>query len=86
MDSAAALAVIQDLARRRRVLFTSHAAERMDQRRVSRRDVFHAIAVADRCAWDGRNASWTIRSEDVDGDELGVAVVVDSLLVIKTVY
>ncbi|MBN8610541.1 MAG: DUF4258 domain-containing protein [Deltaproteobacteria bacterium] len=68
------------------MLFTSHAIERMGERRVSRRDVFHAIAVATSCRWDRANASWTIRSEDVDGDELGVAVVIDGLLVIKTVY
>ena len=86
MTSASALAKIKDLAAKRRVLFTVHAVERMEERRVSRHDVFHAIAVAAQCSWDASNTSWTIRSEDADGDHLVMAVIIDGLLVIKTVY
>lgn len=85
-DAGEALATIQRLAARRGVLFTWHSVWRMDERRVARRDVFRAIAVATVCAWDHANESWTIRSVDVDGHELALAVVIDGLLVIKTVF
>ncbi len=81
-----ALADIRGLARAGRVSYVRHAIERMDERRVTRKDVEHVLANATRCAWQPRKETWKVSGVDLSGDELVVAVAIEDGLLVVTVF
>ena len=85
MTAADALDLIREYARLGMVVITEHAAERMAQRRVYRRDLMNALRNAKRCTQSDGD-KWKTTGPDVDGDALDVVVAIRSNLIVVTVY
>lgn len=58
----------------------------MGQRRVSYSDIRHCLINAPACVWQPKDKTWRVEGEDLDGDELTVAVVIEDGVVVVTVY
>ena len=86
MSALQALAQVRGLARAGRVYFARHAVGRMAERGASRRDVEHALRDARSCAWQEGKQTWKVSGEDLSGDALVVAVVIDDGLLVVTVF
>lgn len=84
MTTAEALDTIRSLASRGRVVFSRHAQQRMQQRNVSFKDAFAALAGAQVCEATGNN--WKVTGPDVDGDPLTCVVALEDGVVVVTVY
>ena len=88
MNESEALREIRRVARTGLLIFTTHAARRMEQRRVSLRDVRHALrnaAAVKRSAPD-QASDWTATGPDAVGDELRLGVVLRGGIIVVTVY
>lgn len=85
MEPAEALEEIRRLAVARRVWFSPHARQRMDERFVRPRDVYCALENASTCR-AGERGRWKVVGPDVDGDELTMAVVLEAGVVVITVF
>jgi hypothetical protein len=85
VDAATALADIRGYAAANRIRIASHAWKRMGERGAQYEDVRHALAGARSCkAADlGR---WKVSGDDLDGDEIGLVVAIESGVVVVTVY
>ena len=86
MTSEEALAFIQECVRNGNVWFTNHALfDRMPERSVRRRDVYHAIETASSCEHSEDN-KWKVEGEDLDQDPLTVIVAIEEKAIIITVF
>lgn len=76
---AAALGEIRRYATQGRIVVSSHARKRMNERGATREDIRHALCVAKQCraSPDGRGR-WEVPSADDDGQPLLVVVVIES--------
>ena len=76
MHDAAGLARIQHAARYGRVLFTSHAEDRMVERRVRVKDIQNALRTATACEpqTGDKGPSFRVEGRDCDGTVLALAV------------
>ncbi len=86
MKPAEALKAIHGLAGANRIVITRHAYLRMGQRGATYRDVHHALLYAQRCAWQLEQGTWRVEGRDVDGDELTLAVSIQSDAIVITVF
>jgi hypothetical protein len=80
MNEAQALQAIKSAGQ---LFITQHARDRMAQRRIGYKDVQHALRVASRATRsdDDGDEKWVVASEDIDGDELHVVVIIEEILV-----
>lgn len=86
MDAAAALAEIKVHASANRIMVTDHAWERMEERNVTRRDIWYALTSATGCQWTMPDETWRVSGgKDAGGDPLDVCVVIESGVLIITV-
>jgi len=86
MNAAEALATIRTHAVARRIVYTVHARQRMDQRNVTRSDVVKALSNARTCRAGDAADKWIACGPDGDGDDLDVVVVIEAGLIVVTVY
>lgn len=86
MDGTEALETIRRYAVAGLVAFTTHARERMVQRRVSLDDVLRALINAKSARATDVAEKWIACGPDLDGDDLEVVVVIEAGLVVVTVY
>ena len=84
MTEAEALREIQGFFAANRYEISTHAVLRMRQRGAQESDVRHAIAHATACRKDA--ARWRVDGPDVDGDELTMICVLESGVVIVTIF
>ena len=81
-----ALAEIQRLASLNRLVFTSHAAKRMDQRGAKREDVRAALVSATSARAQDRGG-WRVEGgRDRDGDDLTVIVDIEDDVIVITLF
>ena len=88
MNESEARREIRRVARTGLLILTTHAERRMEQRRVSLRDVQHALRHADtvkRSAPD-QASDWTTTGPDAVGDDLTLGVVLRGGIIVVTVY
>lgn len=78
MNEAQALQAIKSAGQ---LFITQHARDRMAQRRIGYKDVQHALRVASRATRSDDDEKWVVASEDIDGDELHVVVIIEEILV-----
>ena len=64
---------------------SSHGVQRVRERRISFRDVKHALMSGTRCAVQP-NGRWRLDSQDLEGDELTLILFVDDGVLIITLY
>lgn len=81
-----ALAEIQRLASRNRIVYTGHALTRMDDRRASRDDVRSALITATSARRQERG-TWRVEGgRDLDGDGLTAVVDIEADVIVVTVF
>lgn len=85
VSSEEALRDIRGFASAGRLRIELHARQRMRERGASFADVKHALAGAQRCRLQ-ENGRWRVDGEDLDGDELTAVVVLESGVVVVTVF
>lgn len=68
-----------------RVVVTSHARQRMQERGARMADVQAALAGATRCE-PAKENRWKVTGPDLDGDELSAIVVVEDGVVVITLF
>lgn len=85
MTPAEALTDIRGYAGANRILYTSHARDRMFQRNITFADARHALMTARLCAAqkDGR---WRVDSTDRSGDDLTAIVALERGVVVVTLF
>lgn len=76
MDAAQALELIKAATQ---IRYTDHALERMDERGVERRDVWHCLRTANVCE-EGTSGEWRVKGSDREGVALVVAVEIEVIL------
>lgn len=83
-----ALRAIQALARANRIHITTHAAERMAERRITRRDIWYVLTTAGASctASTDRPGRWRVVGADADGVETGVVAVIRDGVVVVTIF
>jgi Domain of unknown function (DUF4258) len=87
MTPTAALSEIRRYAIQGRIRFSGHAMKRMGERGATREDVRHALCVAKRCrASPDAPGRWEVPSVDEDGDNLVVVVVIESGVVVVSLF
>ena len=86
-DAKTALQKIQALAFINRIAYTSHARQRMSERRIRERDVWYAIKNATDCSAssDGLDR-WRVKGSDANDIELIVVVVIENKVVVLTIF
>jgi hypothetical protein len=78
---------VQQAARTRQYHVSNHAWDRMNERRVTLRDVKSAMESATSATWDETGEAWKINGGiDLDGDSLVLCVVVNWDVLIVTVF
>ncbi|HET9931131.1 MAG TPA: DUF4258 domain-containing protein [Polyangiaceae bacterium] len=85
MSPAEALAEIRRAAIARRVRFSPHARQRMNQRFVRPPDVYCALESATACMATEQER-WKVAGPDRDGDELTMVVKIEGDVVVITVF
>lgn len=87
MSNAKVLAEIQLLAQIEfRIVWTTHALERMAERGANKQDVLKGIRTATSCMWSTEHASWNLTGGvDLEGMEILVAANIGRNLIIRTV-
>jgi len=86
MTPAEALGAIRGLAGAYRVVISSHAYQRMNQRGATFQDVHHALVHAQCCVWQAQKGTWKVESADLDGDALTLAVVIQDGVIVVTLF
>jgi hypothetical protein len=86
VTSEQALKDIQGFAGANRITFTKHARERMAERGASLADVREALLTAKSCSAGDKPGKWIVPGADLDGDDLTVVCVIESGVVVITVY
>lgn len=82
-----ALHEIRRLATQGRVIYTRHAEQRMDERRVKRSDVIHALTSATDARWQADRQTFAVTGGvDMTGDELTVIVVIQDDVLVVTLF
>jgi pentatricopeptide repeat protein len=76
---------IQGYARAGRVRFIPHAYDQMRERCVRVDDALHALASSTACVLQ-ENGRWRVEGPDLEGDTLTLIVVVESGVLVVTVY
>ena len=82
----AALQRIRQLGLAGRFYITPHARERMAERGVEPADVQHGLTQARTAVWQPEHASWKVRTVDLVGDDLTLAVVIEASAIVVTVF
>lgn len=80
-----ALKDINGYAAANRVTLTDHAERRARQRNASISDIRHGLMTAQTCKDQG-DGTWKVFSEDLDGDELVLIVVLQGEDLVVTVF
>lgn len=81
----AVVAEIRGYAAARRIRVLGHARDRMSQRGVTYADLPHALMNARDCE-EGANGRWKVCSTDVSGEDLTVVLLIQTGLLIVTVF
>jgi hypothetical protein len=76
---------VRGLASANRIIVSGHARVRMRERNVTYADLQSALGNATRCRC-GNDDRWNVVGPDLDGEELTVIVIVESDLIVVTVY
>ena len=85
MTASEALRDIRGYAQVNRLRYSIHAITRMDERNATRGDVKNALITATSCTSQG-GTKWKVTGGvDLEGDPLGIAVVLDGDVLIVTV-
>ena len=86
-DEAQALKDIKGFAAANRIDYTTHAIERMHERRVNRPDIVYALINAATCSADDEDEDkWKVTGPDLDGDNLKIVVVIEGGVLVVTVF
>ncbi len=80
-----ALKEIRGYARAGRVVYTRHGYDRLEERNVTEDDVRCALSNAADCA-EQEDETWRVNGPDTESDELTVVVVIESGLLVVTVF
>jgi hypothetical protein len=87
MTASEALASIKGFAAANRIRLVLHALDRASQRGATYRDVRSALMNATVCIANAqREGSWRVSGEDLDGDELTCVCVIESGVVVITLF
>jgi hypothetical protein len=81
-----ALSEIRASALANRIVLSSHARQRMQERQVSYGHVRHALANAFACAWQPVQGTWRVAGNDLLDEPLTVVVILEDGLVVVTVF
>lgn len=68
-----------------RVAYTRHGYDRLEERNVTEDDVLCALKKAADCT-EQEDETWRVNGPDMEGDELTVIVVIESGLLVVTVF
>ena len=86
MSPADALKRVRSLGAACRFFITDHARERMKQRGVQPPDIQHGLANAATATWQTEHETWKVGSADLVGDDLTLAVRIETTLIVVTVF
>lgn len=87
VNDAEALAEIQRLAWLHRIIITSHAGRRMDERDVSEQDVRCALLTATAALWQADRHNWRVEGGvDTGGDALTLICDFEADVIVVTVF
>lgn len=85
--AAAVLAEVHRAGRTGVYRMTSHADDRLRERRLSNKDLRNALRTATRCAWQDVEQTWRVEGgTDVDGEPTTCAVVIRNGVLVVTIY
>lgn len=85
MTPAEARREIRRLAIARRVRFSPHARQRMNERFVRPQDIYSTLENCVSCK-AGQGERWKVAGPDTDGDELTLVVTIEDDVVVVTVF
>jgi Domain of unknown function (DUF4258) len=83
---AEALRDVQGFAQAGRIIITTHARRRMNQRGATYQDVRHALMMATGCDTGNEPETWKVTSADLDGDAMTLVVALDDGAIVITLY
>jgi len=86
VTDAEALATVRRLALAGSYRVSRHAQERAAERGVRVGDIRHGLINATAARWQADRATWRLESVDREGDGLTLAVVIEALVVVVTVF
>ena len=85
MTPAEAIELIKDCAKWGRVAFEDHALDQMEDRNISREDVFCALESARECEAEAKGR-WKVTGDDAWGDDLRVIVAINGAVCVITIF
>ena len=87
MSDATTLAKLKRLARLDRIVITSHAGKRMEERGVTERDIRKALLTATAAVYQDDRETWRVEGGvDIDGDDLMLICDIESDVIVVTVF
>jgi hypothetical protein len=81
-----ATAAIRRLGAAGRFYILPHARKQAEGRGVTPRDIRHGLTNARAAAWQPDHGTWKVRTTDIDGDPLTLALAIEASVIVVTVF
>ena len=86
MTATAALATVRRLGAAGSYYILPHARQQAQRRGVTPTDIRHGLENALAASWQPDHGTWKVRSTDVDGGDLTLAVTIEASVIVVTVF